>query len=117
MSSAKKSRAKSGAKLKPAIESAGNLTLRNFWVKIGFSLEELKALTRITTLFEQKKYKTTGIAARLVLTTALTHWDVLEPLAFADEKYMEDEGFTNKELFRQKIIAQKFNLPQSGRAK
>ena len=117
MRAAKKTRAKSGAKSKPAIECAGNLVVRNYWVKVGFSREELGALAQIAGIFEQKKHQTTGNAAHMVLTTALMHWDKLEPLAFADEKYAEDEGFAHKEIFRAKTIAHKFNLPKSGRAK
>ena len=44
MRAARKTRAKSGAKSKPAIECAGNLVARNYWVKVGFSREELGAL-------------------------------------------------------------------------
>ncbi len=105
------------AKSKPAapaqIEYAGNLIVQNFWVKLGFSREELGALAKIAGIFAQKKHQTTGNAARLVLTTALMHWDKLEPLAFADEKYAETEGFAHKELFCAKTIAHKFNLPKA----
>lgn len=117
MNAKKKTRSKSGAKSKPSIEYAGNFVATNFWVKIGFSREELGALAQIAGILEQKKHQTTGNAARLVLTTALMHWDKLEPLAFADEKYAEDEGFAHKEIFRAKTIAHKFNLPKSGRSK
>ena len=112
-----KSAPKSGAKSNPKIEYAGNIVVKNFWVKVGFSREELGALAQIAGLFDQKKHQTTGNAAHMVLTTALMHWDKLEPLAFADEKYAADEGFAHKEIFRSKNIAHKFNLPQSGRAK
>ena len=117
MSAGKKTCVKSGAKSKPKIECAGNWVVKNFWVKIGFSREELGALSQIAGIFEQKKDQTTGNAAKLVLNTALMHWDKLEPLAFADQNYAEAEGFPIKENFRAKIIAHKFNLPQSGRAK
>lgn len=117
MSAKKKTHAKSGVKSKPQIECAGNLVVKDFWVKVGFSREELGALAQIAGIFEQRKHRTTGNAAHMVLTTALMHWDKLEPLAFADEKYAEDEGFAHKEIFRAKTIAHKFNLPKSGRAK
>ena len=117
MSASNKTGGKSAAKTKPSIEYAGNLCATNYWVKIGFSREELGALARIAGLFEQKTRQTTGNAARLVLTTALMHWDKIEPLAFADEKYAEDEGFFHTEIFRAKVIAHKFNLPKAGRAR
>ena len=113
VSASNKTRRKSAAKSKPRIEYAGNAVVTNYWVKIGFSREELGALAQIAGLFERKCFQTTGHAARLVLNTALMHWEKLEPLAFADDKYLVAEGFLHKEIFRAKVIAHKFKLKKT----
>ena len=101
---------KSGKKSKPEIEYVGKYILNNFWVKIGFSREELGALRSIAQSFLDKKNRTVGKAAALVLTTALMHWEKLDELSFADKKYAQDEGFLLMELFAQRVIAKNFNL-------
>ena len=107
---------KTREKSKPRIEYAGKNIFSNFWVKIGFSREELGALRQISRLFENRKHQTAGYTAMMVLGTALMHWDKLEPLVFADQKYAEDEGFAHMECFRAKTIARKFKLPGARRA-
>ena len=110
---AKNSPVKPGAKSKPRIEFAGKITVSNFWVKIGFSREELGALCQIAKSFEVKHHQTPGRAAAFVLTTALMHWEKLEPLVFDDQHYAKAEGFSDlgsQELFQTKTIARKFDL-------
>jgi hypothetical protein len=112
----KKLPVKATANSRPRIEYAGKNIVSNFWVKIGFSREELGALRQITRLFENRKHQTVGNCAMMVLETALMHWDKLEPLVFADQKYAKDEGFKHLEFFRAKTIAIKFNLHGARRA-
>ena len=101
---------KSGKKSKPEIEYSGKHILKNYWVKIGFSREELGALQEIARTYKDKQNRTVGKAAALVLTTALMHWDKLDELAFADRKYSIDEGFLLMEYYAARVIAKKFNL-------
>jgi hypothetical protein len=97
-------------KSKPAAvaESVGNLGATNYWVKIGLVREELAALKPIAKLFEDAKDQTTGNALHLLVTTALLHWDKLQPLVFSDRKYCEAEGFALFEQFRQAALRRKF---------
>ena len=95
---------------KPQIkEYAGNLISTNYWLKIGLAKEELLALRDIAQLFEHKQYQTPGHALRLVATTALMHWDKIEPFVFSDRAYSEAEGFGCFEIYRRNFLAAKFN--------
>jgi hypothetical protein len=100
----------SQVKSKPCIEYAGKTVVANYWVKIGFSREELGALREISKIFKHSSYQTTGNAAALVLSTALMHWEKLEPLLYADKAYCDAEGLLHIERFQAATIARKFNL-------
>jgi hypothetical protein len=100
----------SQVKSNPGIEYAGKTVLSNYWVKIGFSRQELGALREIAKIFKHSYFKTTGHAAAVVLTTALMHWEKLEPLLRADKAYCDSEGFLHMEIFQADTIARKFNL-------
>jgi hypothetical protein len=104
-------RDESGTKSKVVLESVGKNLMRNFWLNIGFSRVELNALRKISEQFVRKPSQPRASAAKLVIATALMHWDKLKPLALADEKYAHDEGFACLEFFQAKTIATKFNLP------
>jgi hypothetical protein len=100
----------SSAPKQAEIKYWGKSILRNYWVKIGFSPAELKALQTISRYFDHKEHRTTGRAAAFVLTTALMNWDKLEPLAIASQKHAREEGFGHHEYFNEEIIASKFKL-------
>jgi hypothetical protein len=100
----------------PAAESVGNICATNYWVKLGLMREELAALKPIAGLFKNAKHQTTGNALHLVVTTALLHWDKLEPLVFNDQKYCEAEGFVTIEQFRQDTLHRKFPVKSDGRS-
>jgi hypothetical protein len=91
-------------------EYAGPSIVSGYWLKLGFSREELHALHKIAELFENKRSRTAGRAALLVLSTALMHWEKLEPFVFADQQYAEAEGFLCREVFVAQTVAKKFNL-------
>lgn len=103
-----------GERSRDRVEYASKTIVSNYWLKLGLSRQELGALQQIARLFEDRKNQTTGRAAALVLTTALMHWDTLQPLLFADREYAVAEGFANTELFETHIIARKFNLKKTG---
>jgi hypothetical protein len=82
----------SQVKSNPGIEYAGKTVLSNYWVKIGFSRQELGALREIAKIFKHSYFKTTGHAAAVVLTTALMHWEKLEPLLRGDFSSRHDRS-------------------------
>ena len=110
MKPSKKRAAKSAAKkpATPQVESIGNMCATNYWIKLGLMREELAALKTIAGVFENSKDQTTGKALHLVVTTALLHWDKLEPHVFSDREYCEAEGFRMMEQFRQAALRGKF---------
>lgn len=70
--------------------------------------EELAALKPISRLFKNAKDQTNGNALHLVVTTALLHWDKLEPFVFSDQEYCKAEGFAFMEQFRQAALLRKY---------
>jgi hypothetical protein len=101
----------------PQIEYAGNFFTTNFYIKLGMLREELVALKQISQLFEQRKSRTAGHALHLVVSTALLHWDKLEPYVFSDQKYVESEGFEDLETYRHDAIPRKFQPVKDGGAR
>lgn len=119
MNPPKKALAKSAAK-KPVVpidEYVGNECSTNYWVKLGLVRQELAALKPIAKLFKDAKCQTTGNALHLVVTTALMHWDMLEPYVFSDQEYCKAEGFRSMENFREAVNGRKIpELQPDGRA-
>lgn len=94
----------------PQIEYAGNTFTGNYYIKLGLHQDELAALRQIARLFVSPKHRTTGRALHLLATTALLHWEILEPHVFADQAYSKAEGFSSMEHYRMTTIPRKFNL-------
>ena len=100
-----------------ATESVGNWYTTNYWVKLGLVREELASLKPIAKLFKDAKYQTTGNALHLLVTTALLHWDKLEPYVFSDQEGCKAGGFLSMEHFRQAVLGRKIpDLKADGRA-
>lgn len=92
----------------PQIESVERIVATNHYIKLGMLPEELVALKQIAQLFGKRKSRTTGRALKLVVGTALLHWDKLESYAFSDQDYIDAEGFDSPETYRRYAIHRKF---------
>ncbi len=49
-------------------------------------------------------------AALLLLRTALAHYDVIEPLFFADVRYTQDESFSDSRVLQDAMIQKQFSF-------
>ncbi len=114
---AKKSPGKSKAKASSAkiatdhqIEYVGNQIETNYaWLKLGLNKGELAAIKHIAARVWKKPVdQTSGKTLRLVVQTALMHWDKIEGFVFSDEKYWQAEGFLCREFFQRALLTRKY---------
>ena len=45
----------------------------------------------------------------LLVTTALMHWEKIEPFVHSDEAYWKAEGFAHREIFQRDYLYRKFS--------
>lgn len=82
-------------------------------VQIECTDAELGALGKISKSFVRRQDWTASELAAYVLTTALLHWEKIEPFIFARQDYAKAEGLKEPGLmqaFNEKTIALKFKL-------
>lgn len=100
----KKSTAKTKAKTAPVkMESSSHWIEGNIWFKLGLSKTEARMLKAVAARILTKPHS--GYTARLLLQSALAHYDVIEPLIFNDARYSEKEGFLNGDSYLKGLIA------------
>jgi|WetSurMetagenome_2_1015567.scaffolds.fasta_scaffold584734_1 hypothetical protein len=99
---------KAGARSKPPADHSGNMGTSDFWLINLFSREVLGVLQEIADNIDEPENRTVDNAVRLIVESALVHWDEAEPLLCADQKYSNVEGFASLQHFHAQTIAAKF---------
>ena len=100
-----KSKARSKAKAAQVnMEYAGDWIQGNIWFNIGLTKTEAPMLKTIGRRLFNKPVKS-ALVLRMLLLTALAHYDKLEPMMISDAAYAQAEGFLTEDHFLHGIIA------------
>lgn len=96
--------------IREKIESAGHLYQGNVWIKIGLNQKQAKALRVVAGRLLKPGWQTSAAAARMLLVTALAHYDALEALFFQDQRYAKTEGFLCRDDYQSKLACRQLGI-------
>ncbi len=80
-------------------ESAGHITARNTWIKIGFSPVEMAAMRKVRCSYKGNAGLPLSQIIRMLLVSSLAHYGAIVRCFSVDQNYARAEGFIGTEHY------------------